>query len=382
MSQKTALSFKNLNQNSSSNSSASPFWSKPQTKKSKAKSIFKMIWKWFKILLFAFFMLMGLWGCFQSMGDNTVATVVNIGSGLEFGFDFGKTGNWLYDLSAGGLYTQFHSFSSWSLDYGPFYAFFVWPGCWLVINLMWACNSWVGGLNAFLAIFILLLIIRTFSILVSLRSTLQNEKMSEVQGKISEINAKYKGVTDQAGKQKKQQEIMDIYKKNNVKPFAAFEQMFITLPIFLIIYRVVTIVRPLKSTILFGIWNFAYTPMSQIFGNFANGGWVYLFFILLVIPVQFLSMKLPQMWARKRNRNASTVSNKGGKQMKKMNMTQNIFAGVMALIVVFSATGVGVYWFLNALFAIAQSYIMHRVILHSRKKNSSLEAKLDRLILE
>ena len=77
--------------------------------------------------------------------------------------------------------------------------------------------------------------------------------MSEVQGKISEINAKYKGVTDQAGKQKKQQEIMDIYKKNNVKPFAAFEQMFITLPIFLIIYRVVTIVRPLKSTILFGI---------------------------------------------------------------------------------------------------------------------------------
>ena len=135
-------------------------------------------------------------------------------------------------------------------------------------------------------------------------------------------------------------------------------------------------------TILFGIWNFAYTPMSQIFGSFANGGWVYLFFILLVIPVQFLSMKLPQFWARKRNRNASTVSNKGGKQMKKMNMTQNIFAGVMSLIVVFSATGVGVYWFLNALFAIAQSYIMHRVILHSRKKNTSLEAKLDRLILE
>ncbi len=382
MSQKTALSFKNFNQNSSSINTASPFWSKPQTKKNKAKNIFKGIWKWFKMLLFAFFMLMGLWGCFQTMADNTVATDVNIGSGLEFGFDFGHTGNWLYDLSAGGLYTQFHSFSTWTLDYGPFYAFFVWPGSWLVLNLMWACHTWIGGLNALLGIFILLLIIRTFSILVSLRSTLQNEKMSEVQGKISEINAKYKGVTDQVGKQKKQQEIMDIYKKNNVKPFAAFEQMFITLPIFLIIYRVVTIVRPLKSTILFGIWNFSYTPMSQIFGSFVNGGWVYLFFVLLVIPVQFLSMKLPQRWARKRNRNASTVSNKGGKQMKKMNMTQNIFAGVMSLIVVFSATGVGVYWFLNALFAIAQSYIMHRVILHSRKKNSSLESKLDSLILE
>ena len=43
MSQKTALSFKNLNANSSSNNVASPFWSKPQTKRSKAKAIFKII---------------------------------------------------------------------------------------------------------------------------------------------------------------------------------------------------------------------------------------------------------------------------------------------------------------------------------------------------
>ncbi len=380
MSQKSALNFK-LNTENSSNV-ASPFWTKPETKKSKAKKVLKFIWKWSKLLLFAFFMLMGLWGCFQSMADNTVSTDVNIGSGLEFGFNFGTTGNWIYDLSSGSLYGQFHTFSDWSLDYGPFYAFFVWPGSWLVLQIMWATNSWVGGLNALLAIFILLTMIRIFSILVTLRSTLQNEKMTEVQGKMSEINAKYKGLTDQASKQKKQQEVMDLYKKNNVKPFAAFEQMFITLPIFLIIYRVVTIVRPFKSTILFGIWNFAYTPMSQIFSNFASGGWTYIFFIAIVIPVQFLSMKLPQRWAKKRNRNAVSSSSKGGKQMKKMNMTQNIFAAVMSLIVVFSATGVGVYWFFNALYSILQSWIMHKVIMRSRSKNSSLESKLNRLILE
>jgi YidC/Oxa1 family membrane protein insertase len=111
----------------------------------------------------------------------------------------------------------------------------------------------VGGLNALMSIFILLLIIRSLSIVVTLRSTLQNEKMTEIQGKISEINAKYKGLKDNASRQKKQQETMEIYRKHNVKPFAAFEQMFITLPIFLIIYRVVTIVRPLKATTLFGI---------------------------------------------------------------------------------------------------------------------------------
>jgi YidC/Oxa1 family membrane protein insertase len=104
-----------------------------------------------------------------------------------------------------------------------------------------------------LAIFILLLIIRIISITITLRSTLQNERMTEVQGKIAEINAKYKDLKDMASKQKKQQETMELYKKYNIKPFAAFEQMFITLPIFLIVYRVVTICRPLKATNLFTI---------------------------------------------------------------------------------------------------------------------------------
>jgi YidC/Oxa1 family membrane protein insertase len=77
--------------------------------------------------------------------------------------------------------------------------------------------------------------------------------MSEVQGKISEINAKYKEAKDAFSRQKKSQEIMEVYRKNKIKPFAAFEQVLITLPIFMVIYRVVTIVRPIKSSVLFEI---------------------------------------------------------------------------------------------------------------------------------
>jgi YidC/Oxa1 family membrane protein insertase len=77
--------------------------------------------------------------------------------------------------------------------------------------------------------------------------------MSEIQGKVSEINAKYKGLNDTFSKQQKSREIMELYKKNNVKPFAAFEQVMITLPIFMIIYRVITICRPMKTATLFGI---------------------------------------------------------------------------------------------------------------------------------
>ena len=52
-------------------------------------------------------------------------------------------------------------------------------------------DAW-GGLNALLAIFLLLLIIRVIPLLISIRSTIQNEKMQEIQGKVAEINAKYK----------------------------------------------------------------------------------------------------------------------------------------------------------------------------------------------
>jgi YidC/Oxa1 family membrane protein insertase len=92
-----------------------------------------------------------------------------------------------------------------------------------------------------------------FTTVVTIKSTLQNEKMNEVNAKLSEINAKYKGTSDVQSKQMKQQEIMQLYKKNNVHPFAAFEQILITLPIFLIVYRVVTILRPLKGAVLFNI---------------------------------------------------------------------------------------------------------------------------------
>ena len=293
MSNQPAFNYSSLKQKTETSDVSSPFWVKPKSNFSKARAIFKQIWKWAKIAILLFFFVMGLWGCFQTTFDTKVASSTTIGSGLEFGFIFGTTGDWRYDL-CGSPYQQFHTFTNWTMDYGPFYALFVWPGAWLTMQITWGTHNAIGGLNALLAIFVLILIIRVITTAATIKSTIQNEKMSEVSGKLSEINAKYKGLKDTQSKQMKQQEIMELYKKNNVRPFAAFEQILITLPIFLIVYRVVTILRPLKATVLFGIWNFSYAPLTTIFNSFLNGGWAYIFFILIVVPVQFLSTWLPQ----------------------------------------------------------------------------------------
>jgi YidC/Oxa1 family membrane protein insertase len=154
--------------------------------------------------------------------------------------------------------------------------------------------------------------------------------------------------------------------------------MFITLPVFMIVYRVVTILRPLKATNLFNIWNFTSIPMTEVFA----GNWVFIFFLLIVIPVQILSMKIPQWLAKTRSRNTKAISNSGGKQFKKTMLIQYVFMAVMCVVVAMSATGVGVYWFFNSIFGVIQSYVVHKIILSSRRKNSTLESKLSKLGIE
>lgn len=381
MGNKSALKYSNIKANDTTASAGSPFWTSKGASKSLFKKIMKQVWKWTKIAIFLFMMLMGLWGCFQTMIEPEVAQNTALGQGLEFGFPFATKGDYRFDLQMAWGANQYNTLSfDWSISAkgstSPFYALFVWPAAAIVTLFMWVTRSWWGGMNALLAIFLLLLFIRILTMAISLKSTFQNEKMTEVQGQIAEINAKYKDAKDNQSKQMKQQEIMALYNKNNIKPFAAFEQMFLTLPIFLIIYRVVTIVRPIKVTVLFGIWNFAAAPLTQLFSNFVNGGWTYIFFLILVVGSQVFSMKMPQIFARKRNRTANTSSDAGKKQYKKTQRTQNIFMIVMCVIVAFSAVGVGVYWFLNSLFTVLQAWIIHLMITKKKTKEKESGARL------
>lgn len=383
MGNKSALTYTDIKANDTEASAGSPFWgTKSANKKTAFKKVMKQVWRWTKIAIFLFMMLMGLWGCFQTMIEPEVAQNATIGQGLEFGFPFGTKGDYRFDLQMGIGANQYNTVNvfHWAISgkgsTSPFYALFVWPAAAIVTLFMWATKNWWGGLNAFLAIFLLLLFIRMLTMAISLKSTFQNEKMTEIQGQVAEINAKYKDAKDPQSKQMKQQEIMALYNKNNIKPFAAFEQMFLTLPIFLIIYRVVTIVRPIKVTVLFNIWNFAASPLTQIFSNFVNGGWTYIFFLILVVASQIFSMKMPQYFARKRNRTANTSSDAGKKQYKKTQRTQNIFMIVMCVIVAFSAVGVGVYWFLNSLFTVAQAWIIHTLIMKKKSKDKQSGARL------
>lgn len=342
------------------------------------KRVFKEILKWTKLLVYLFLFSMGLYGCGQSMAEYWVASSPILGNGLEVGFLPGTTGDPLFDLGAAPN-GPYYPYSGFTWDYGPFYALFVWPFAQFLLIFMYATRTWWGGLNGLLGIVIILVIIRLITMIISTRSTIQSEKMAEVQGKVAEINAKYKDAKDMESRKKKQAEVQQIYKKNSIKPFAAFEQIFVTLPIFLIIYRVINIVRPLKGTVLFEIWDLAESPITQLFSNFASGGWHYIFFLLIVIPTQFISQKIPQRFAKIRSRSAKTVGVANNKALKKTKTMQTVMNVFMAIIAAVSATGIGLYWFFNALLSMLQTYILHLIIMKRRKSGSNFESKLSKL---
>ena len=351
----------------------------PENKQKKLwKTILKHTLRWLKFAIYIFLFGIGLYGCGQSMAEYWVSNSTNIGVGLEVGFAPGTTGNPFFDLipTPGQAFFPFNEFS---MDYGPFYALFVWPFARLFLEFMYATRNWPLGLGGLFGIIIILIIIRLITFFISIRSTFQTEKMQEIQGKVAEINSKYKDSKDMQSRQKKQMEINELYKKYKVKPFAAFEQIFVTLPILLIVFRVINIVRPLKATILFDIWDLGTSPVQAIFSNFIDGGWTYIFFLLIVIPTQFISQKIPQKLSRKRSRNAQTVGVQNNKSLNRTKTISTVMNVFMAIIAAVSASGVGIYWFFSSLISLLQSYVVHRIIMARRKGKTSIESKLSNL---
>ncbi|WP_031488870.1 membrane protein insertase YidC [Ureaplasma canigenitalium] len=355
------------------------------SKNEKAKKVWKIVRLIFKTIIYLFFLGIGLYGCFQNLTDHWTVNSTTVGNGLEMGFQVDPlkgVNDIRYDLVYAGS-GPWYPMDKHSFAFGPFYALFVWPIAQILLHFMYATRDWPVGLNAILGLIIILFIIRIITLAITARATLQTERISEIQGKIAEINAKYKDAKDVQSRQKKQMETRELYKKHNIKPLAPFESMIITLPIFLIIYRVVTILRPLKFISLFGIWDLTTSPISELFSNFSTTGWPYLFFLLIIIPVQILSQKIPQWLAKKRNKSATTVGANNQKQLKRSRMMQNIIAIVLAVTVAISAAGIGLYWFFNALFTILQSVIIHKIIMKRRANSSTrINSKLAKLGIE
>ena len=102
----------------------------------------------------------------------------------------------------------------------------------------------IGGQNYLLALILFAIIVKIALLPLSIKQQKNQIKQASLRPKEMAIRKKYAGRNDQPTQQKLQNEIMELYKKENFNPMGGCLPMLIQLPILLGLYQV--IIRPLE----------------------------------------------------------------------------------------------------------------------------------------
>lgn len=225
----------------------------------------------------------------------------------------------------------------------------VYPMAWLLNTFV----NWFGGTGVaqVFAILLVTLIIKVLVMLVTFKGTMSTHRMQEIQPEIAKIQAKYGNNKSPEVRQRMGMEMMNVYKKYNIKPFAPFLSLIITFPIFIGMYRAVITTAALRTGSFLGIV-LGTTISSNIFGTFRVGA---LIIFLFMAASQILSMKMPNLLNRKR------MTYEAKKAQKQTSMMTNIFM-IMILVMGFMMPAtMSIYWIASALVQVLQNVIMHHI---------------------
>ena len=181
----------------------------------------------------------------------------------------------------------------------------------------------------------------------------------------------------QSEKQALSIKMMDIYKKNDIHPFASIITTFISFPIFIAVWAAMNETLAIRKGTLLGM-NFGETINTQIFsGNITS-----IILFVLMIAGQLVTMKL-STWLRirkEKKKNPQYVkpaSNDSEKQMNIM-MTVMIFMIVMSGFLLPAA--LVIYWFLGSVFSIIQTLVFSTDFVNDKLKGFANRKKKAKVV--
>ena len=258
---------------------------------------------------------------------------------------------------------------AWVRGVGPFYGLFVFPISKMAVGITKSFPL-MNGWESLFAIIITVFILRILAFLLTFKSVMQQTKQQELQAKKAIIDAKY--VNYKGNKQmesRKKQETAELYKKEGVSPLGSLGTMFITMPIFLSIWRVIGGVPHLKSTVWLGI-NFSATSYKELLA----GEWQYLPLMLVAALSAAFSQLYPRLLTKRRDKNRINVHQKAA--MKKNNKTQNIVMAVFVIMALIFSAGIQIYWIVGGVWQVIQATITHKIIVRSGKNKKRKKVKV------
>lgn len=221
---------------------------------------------------------------------------------------------------------------------------FVKPLAWVIIQ--------IGKLvkNYGLSVIIVTILIRLIMYPMTKKTAMQSENMKKAQPELEKLEKKYKNRQDNESMMQKSQEMMLIYKKNNISPLSGCLYSIIQIPLFFAFYEAMNRIPALFEETLIG-FQLGTSPLTAM----SSGKFYYLIFVVLVIVATYFSFKL--------NSTAGISSD----QEKQMKMMTNISIVLISIASFTISTGIALYWIFNSGFTILQNLLVKR-----RKKNDNI----------
>lgn len=232
-------------------------------------------------------------------------------------------------------------------------------------------NGW-GQIGAVL---LMTVIIRSIFMLITLPSTISQQKMTFLQPEIAKLQAKYPNSnTNQYEKQRMAQAQMALYKKHKVHPFLSILVMIVQFPLFICVWNALTGAASLSRDSVLGLYlsDTIWMTLTNSTGWPAlPGWWTALVLILLMSGAQIVAMMLPQ-WLNKKRMKAMpklAVNQAQNDSQKQMKMMSWIMTAVVIIMGFTLPSAMGVYWFAGAIFSIVQTLITQSIMYRKKKED-------------
>ncbi len=222
---------------------------------------------------------------------------------------------------------------------GLWTSIFVKPLAWVILFFGKISGSFGVGL------IITSILIRLIAYPLTRKSTIQAENMKKIQPELNKIEKKYanKDQNDREVMMQKSQEMMALYKKNNVNPISGCLPALLQLPLFVAFLDAINRVPAIfEEKFLF--FHLGTTPKVGMVG----GNWWYLILTILVAVTTYYALN-------KATNNAATGD--AAKQTKTMGYVFTIMIIVMSI---FMSSALNIYWIVSNGCTLIQNYLVKR----------------------
>lgn len=259
----------------------------------------------------------------------------------------------------------------------------IYPISWLIDQTTYAFMGVGAGLAQVLAILVVTFLIRAIMMVLTIKQTTSNARMTEVQPELAKIQAKYPNSnTNRSEQQSMAAEMQALYKKHKIHPFMSILVMIVQFPVFICVWGAMQGSSVLSSDAFLGLR--LSESVNTVFFNFANwpnnpGWWTAVVVFLIMSVLQVFAMILPQIIQKKKQKSVAKLGKNPA--AKKQSNKMKWFTIIMCVMIIFMgfslASGMVIYWIAGSVWSIAQTLIIE-LISYLKKRNKNKPKKPSR----